>query len=116
MSNNDFDLLARIYLLTKMEGGRRTPFKSGYRPNIKLCSQLYDVVVYVEGQDWVHGGETVTVKMSFLRPELQNGKLSSGQSFELCEASHIVGYGQILTIFRFELKQHEDPDGGVALA
>ena len=98
-----YDFIAKIYSLTFEEGGRMTPFRSGYRPSIMLRGHLYDVVVLFGDRDEIAGGENAVVGMSLFSPEKQKGKLYVGLRFTIQEASRVVGRGEIVTLFNESL-------------
>src|SRR5438105_1537543 len=63
----EFD--AEVYILTKEEGGRHTPFFKGYKPQFYFCT--IDVIGEVEllvDKEMVMPGDTVTFKVKLLAP------------------------------------------------
>jgi elongation factor Tu len=82
---------ARIYVLTKEEGGRHTPFMTGYRP--QFFFRTTDVVGTIDlGQvSMVLPGDTadVTVELS------QSVAITPGQDFAIREGSRTVGAGTV---------------------
>jgi translation elongation factor EF-Tu-like GTPase len=97
-ANAKFHIEARISFLTAEEGGRKTPARSGYRPQF-----------HYEGQDWVamqeyidkeeaYPGDTVTTRLSFLSPEEHRGRLRPGMEFQIREGQRVVANGVVTKI------------------
>jgi elongation factor Tu len=91
--HTDFD--AEIYVLTKEEGGRHTPFFKGYKPQFYI--RTTDVTGEVElpaGQEMVMPGDTVTLKVKLINPVALEDKMR----FAIREGGHTVGAGVVLKI------------------
>ncbi|OHA49482.1 MAG: translation elongation factor Tu [Candidatus Terrybacteria bacterium RIFCSPLOWO2_01_FULL_58_14] len=86
-----------IYVLTKDEGGRHTPFFSGYKPQfyIRTCDVTGDVAL-PEGTEMVMPGDTVTVKVKLVAPVA----LEEKQRFALREGGRTVGAGVVTKILQ----------------
>jgi len=84
-----------IYALTKDEGGRHTPFFSGYKPQffIRTCDVTGDVIL-PEGVEMVMPGDTITVKVKLITPIA----LEEKQKFAIREGGRTVGAGVVLKI------------------
>ncbi|MDD5738418.1 MAG: elongation factor Tu [Candidatus Pacebacteria bacterium] len=91
--HSEFD--AEIYALTKDEGGRHTPFFSGYKPQffIRTCDVTGDVIL-PEGVEMVMPGDTITVKVKLITPIA----LEEKQKFAIREGGRTVGAGVVLKI------------------
>jgi translation elongation factor EF-Tu-like GTPase len=97
------DVEAEIYFLTPEEGGRRTPFTSGYRPQFYYDGHDWDAIQnYPDEQEPVHPGDTVTAYLSFLSPHCHVGQLFPGKEFLVREGARTVGRGRITKILELE--------------
>jgi elongation factor Tu len=86
---------AQIYALTKEEGGRHTPFFSGYRPQFYF--QTTDVTGTVKlpgGVEMVMPGDSVTVEINLIT----NVAMEKGQRFAIREGGRTVGAGTVTEI------------------
>jgi elongation factor Tu len=86
---------AEVYILTKEEGGRHTPFFKGYKPQFYI--RTTDVTGEVElpaGQEMVMPGDTVTLKIKLITPVAMEEKMR----FAIREGGHTVGAGVVLKI------------------
>jgi elongation factor Tu len=91
--HTEFD--AEVYVLTKEEGGRHTPFFKGYKPQFYI--RTTDVTGEVElpaGQEMVMPGDTVTLKIKLINPIA----LEEKGRFAIREGGHTVGAGVVLKI------------------
>ena len=105
----DFDFIAFLNYRTFDEGGRATPAKSGYRPQIKFDFEERTTSGRQNylGTEWVCPGETVEAEISILSPQFFTNKLEVGMEFQFCEGWKIIGTGKILKIVNIELKKME---------
>ncbi|MDD4989911.1 MAG: elongation factor Tu [Candidatus Pacebacteria bacterium] len=89
------DFEAEIYALTKDEGGRHTPFFSGYKPQffIRTCDVTGDVIL-PEGVEMVMPGDTINVKVKLINPVA----LEEKQRFAIREGGRTVGAGVVTKI------------------
>ena len=86
---------ARVYVLTKEEGGRHTPFYNGYRPQFYL--RTTDVTGAIElhgGAEMVMPGDNVEMNVELITPIA----LETAQRFAIREGGHTVGAGAITEI------------------
>ncbi len=86
---------AEIYALTKEEGGRHTPFFSGYKP--QFFFRTTDVTAEVnleEGREMVMPGDTANVKVKLIAPIAMEEK----QRFAVREGGRTVGAGVVTKI------------------
>ncbi|OGE83544.1 MAG: translation elongation factor Tu [Candidatus Doudnabacteria bacterium RIFCSPLOWO2_01_FULL_44_21] len=91
--HTEFD--AEVYILTKEEGGRHTPFFKGYKPQFYI--RTTDVTGEVElpaGQEMIMPGDTVTLKIKLITPVAMEEKMR----FAIREGGHTVGAGVVLKI------------------
>ncbi len=81
---------AEVYILSKEEGGRHTPFFSGYRPQFYLrTTDVTGAVTLPEGTEMVMPGDNVKMKVKLLTPVA----LEEGLRFAIREGGHTVGAG-----------------------
>ena len=86
---------AEVYVLTKEEGGRHTPFFSGYRPQFYFrTTDVTGTVTLPEGQDMVLPGDTVTVEAELITPIAMEEQLR----FAIREGGNTVGAGVVTGI------------------
>ncbi|MGB3988358.1 MAG: elongation factor Tu [Minisyncoccales bacterium] len=86
---------AEIYALTKEEGGRHTPFFSGYKP--QFFFRTTDVTAEVnlaEGKEMVMPGDTANVKVKLIAPIA----MEEQQRFAVREGGRTVGAGVVTKI------------------
>ena len=96
----DFDFIAHLKYNTFDEGGRSTPAKSGYRPQIKFNFEICTTSgrqIFI-GREWVCPGETVDAEITILSPQMFEHKLFEGLEFIFIEGSKLIGTGKILKI------------------
>lgn len=91
--HTEFD--AEVYVLTKDEGGRHTPFFSGYKPQFFIrTADVTGEVALPEGTEMVMPGDTVTVKVKLVAPVA----LEEKQRFAIREGGRTVGAGVVTKI------------------
>jgi len=86
---------AQVYILTKEEGGRHTPFFKGYKPQFYI--RTTDVTGEVElpaGTEMVMPGDTVNLQVKLIAPVA----LEEKQRFAIREGGHTVGAGAVVKI------------------
>ena len=86
---------AEIYVLTKEEGGRRTPFFKGYRPQFFFgTADITGVVGLPEDTEMVMPGDNVSITL-----ELQKSvAMEEGKQFAIREGGHTIGAGRITKV------------------
>jgi len=86
---------AEVYILSKEEGGRHTPFFNGYRPQFYIrTTDVTGVVKLSEGVEMVMPGDNVTVDVELITPVALEKELR----FAIREGGHTVGAGVISEI------------------
>jgi elongation factor Tu len=86
---------AEAYILTKEEGGRHTPFFSGYRPQFYFrTTDVTGVVTLPEGVEMVMPGDNVTMEINLIMPIAMEKELR----FAIREGGRTVGAGVISDI------------------
>ncbi|OGG73253.1 translation elongation factor Tu [Candidatus Kaiserbacteria bacterium RIFCSPLOWO2_01_FULL_53_17] len=91
--HTDFD--AEVYILTKEEGGRHTPFFTGYKPQFYIrTTDVTGEVTLKEGVEMVMPGDTVTFKVKLVGPIA----MEEQQRFAIREGGKTVGAGVVTKI------------------
>jgi len=86
---------AEVYILTKEEGGRHTPFFKGYRPQFYFrTTDVTGSVELPEGIEMVMPGDSVTFKVDLITPIA----MDKGLRFAIREGGRTVGAGTITEI------------------
>lgn len=86
---------SEVYILKKEEGGRHTPFISGYKPQFYIrTTDVTGEVTLKEGVEMVMPGDTVTFKVKLVAPVA----LEAQQRFAIREGGKTVGAGVVTKI------------------
>src|SRR6184192_1985878 len=86
---------AEAYVLTKEEGGRHTPFFTGYRPQFYFrTTDVTGDVKLPQGVEMVMPGDNVSCEVSLITPVA----LEKGLRFAIREGGHTVGAGAVTDI------------------
>jgi len=86
---------AEVYILKKEEGGRHTPFFTGYKPQFYVrTTDVTGEVTLKEGVEMVMPGDTVTFKVKLVAPVALEDK----QRFAIREGGKTVGAGVVTKI------------------
>ena len=89
------DFTAEIYVLTKEEGGRHTPFLKGYKPQFYFrTTDVTGEVILPAGTEMVMPGDTVTLDIKLIAPIAMEEK----QRFAIREGGKTVGAGAVTKI------------------
>jgi elongation factor Tu len=84
-----------VYILTKEEGGRHTPFFTGYRPQFYFrTTDVTGVAHLPEGTEMVMPGDNVTMDIELITPIA----IEPGLRFAIREGGHTVGAGVVTAI------------------
>jgi len=85
----------QVYVLSKEEGGRHTPFFSGYRPQFYFrTTDVTGVVKLPEGREMVMPGDNVDIEGELIQPIA----MEKGLRFAIREGGHTVGAGVVSEI------------------
>jgi elongation factor Tu len=88
---------AQVYVLTKEEGGRHTPFFSGYKPQFYVrTADVTGEITLPEGTEMVMPGDTVNFKVKLITPVAIEEK----QRFAIREGGKTVGAGVVTKIIK----------------
>jgi len=86
---------AEVYILTKDEGGRHTPFFKGYRPQFYFrTTDVTGAVELPEGTEMVMPGDNVQMVVDLIAPIA----MEDGLRFAIREGGRTVGAGQVIKI------------------
>ena len=86
---------AQVYVLTKEEGGRHTPFKTDYRPQFYFrTTDVTGVIHLPEGTEMVMPGDNVEMTVELIKPIA----VENGTKFSIREGGKTVGAGNITEI------------------
>lgn len=86
---------AEVYILTKEEGGRHTPFFTGYRPQFYIrTTDVTGEATLPEGTEMVMPGDNIKMKIKLIVPVA----MEEGLRFAIREGGHTVGAGVVSKI------------------
>lgn len=86
---------SEVYVLSKDEGGRHTPFFSGYRPQFYFrTTDVTGVISLAEGVEMVMPGDNATFTVELIAPIA----MDKGLRFAIREGGHTVGSGVVTEI------------------
>ncbi|MEK7177114.1 MAG: elongation factor Tu [Patescibacteria group bacterium] len=89
------DFTAEVYILKKEEGGRHTPFFTGYKPQFYIrTTDVTGEVTLAEGVEMVMPGDTATFKVKLVAPVA----LEAEQRFAIREGGKTVGAGVVTKV------------------
>lgn len=88
---------SEVYVLTKEEGGRHTPFFNGYKPQFYIrTTDVTGEVTLPEGTEMVMPGDTITFKIKLVAPVA----LEEKQRFAIREGGKTVGAGVVTKVVK----------------
>ncbi len=88
---------AEVYVLSKEEGGRHSPFFSGYKPQFYIrTTDVTGEVTLPSGMEMVMPGDTVKLSVKLISPVALEDK----QRFAIREGGHTVGAGAVTKIVK----------------
>ncbi|XOD69266.1 MAG: elongation factor Tu [Flavobacteriales bacterium AspAUS03] len=88
---------AEVYILTKEEGGRHTPFHNKYRPQFYFrTTDVTGEVHLPQGVEMVMPGDNVSIEVKLHQPVA----LNEGLRFAIREGGRTVGAGQVIKILK----------------
>jgi elongation factor Tu len=88
---------AKVYVLTKEEGGRHTAFLSNYRPQFYFrTTDITGVITLPAGTDMVMPGDTVELTVELIHPVA----IENGTKFSIREGGRTVGAGTVTEILK----------------
>ena len=86
---------AEVYILSKEEGGRHTPFFNGYQPQFYFrTTDVTGKVTLPQGVEMVMPGDNVTFEVELLKPVA----IEEGLRFAIREGGRTVGAGVVTEI------------------
>jgi elongation factor Tu len=88
---------AEVYILTKDEGGRHTPFFANYRPQFYFrTTDVTGIVKLPEGTEMVMPGDNISIEVELIVPIAMEEKLR----FAIREGGRTVGSGVVASIIK----------------
>ena len=88
---------AQVYVLTKEEGGRHTPFFSNYRPQFYFrTTDVTGVIQLAEGVEMVMPGDNAELSVALIHPIA----IEQGTKFSIREGGRTVGSGSVTEIIK----------------
>ncbi|WP_412541504.1 elongation factor Tu [Longispora sp. K20-0274] len=91
------DFEANVYILSKEEGGRHTPFFNNYRPQFYFrTTDVTGVVTLPEGTEMVMPGDNTEMTVALIQPIA----MEDGLRFAIREGSRTVGAGRVTKILK----------------
>ena len=88
---------AEVYILTKEEGGRHTPFFQGYRPQFYFrTTDVTGIIELPKEKEMVMPGDNVTMKIQLINPIA----IEKGLKFAIREGGRTVGAGSVSNIIK----------------
>ncbi len=88
---------AQVYILSKDEGGRHTPFFNNYRPQFYFrTTDVTGVVTLPEGTEMVMPGDNTNMKVDMIQPIA----MEEGLRFAIREGGRTVGAGRVTKIIK----------------
>ena len=86
---------AQVYVLSKDEGGRHTPFFSNYRPQFYFrTTDVTGVITLPEGTEMVMPGDNTTMTVELIHPIA----MEQGTKFSIREGGRTVGAGSVVAV------------------
>ncbi len=86
---------AEVYILTKEEGGRHTPFFQGYRPQFYFrTTDVTGIIELPKEKEMVMPGDNVTMKIKLITPIA----IEKGLKFAIREGGRTVGAGSVSNV------------------
>ncbi|HCM23302.1 MAG TPA: elongation factor Tu, partial [Ruminococcaceae bacterium] len=87
--------MGQVYVLTKDEGGRHTPFFNNYRPQFYFrTTDVTGIITLPEGTEMCMPGDNVEMKVELIAPIA----IEEGLRFSIREGGHTVGSGVVTKI------------------
>ena len=91
------EFMGQVYVLTKEEGGRHTPFFDGYRPQFYFrTTDMTGVAHLPEGTEMVMPGDNVEIRGELIGPIA----MEEGLRFAIREGGRTVGSGRVTSIIK----------------
>jgi len=86
---------AEVYVLSKEEGGRHTPFFNNYRPQFYLrTTDVTGIITLPEGVEMVMPGDNITINVELINKVA----MEKGLRFAIREGGRTVGAGQVTEV------------------
>ena len=91
------EFVAQVYVLTKEEGGRHTPFFGNYRPQFYFrTTDITGMIALPEGVEMVMPGDNTEMNVELINPIA----MEEGLRFAIREGGRTVGAGRVISIIK----------------
>jgi elongation factor Tu len=91
------EFLAQVYVLTKEEGGRHTPFFGNYRPQFYFrTTDITGMIALPDGVEMVMPGDNTEMNVELINPIA----MEEGLRFAIREGGRTVGAGRVVSIIK----------------
>jgi len=91
------EFTAEVYVLTKEEGGRHTPFFNGYRPQFFFrTTDVTGTIRLPEGVEMCMPGDNITMTIELITPIA----MEKGQTFSIREGGRTVASGRVASVIK----------------
>lgn len=100
MKHLKHSFIAQLTCRITEQGGRKTPAKSGYKPQVAFEfteMQTSGQKIFLD-KEIVYPGDTVKEEITDLTPDTLKGKIKVGMTYEFQEGATDIGTGKILEI------------------
>jgi len=88
---------AQVYVLSKEEGGRHTPFFNGYRPQFYIrTTDVTGQIILPAGVEMIMPGDNITIEVELITPVA----LEEGSRFAIREGGRTVGSGVVTSVIK----------------
>jgi elongation factor Tu len=85
----------QVYVLSKEEGGRHTPFFNGYRPQFYIrTTDVTGQIILPAGVEMIMPGDNITIEVELITPVA----LEEGSRFAIREGGRTVGAGAVTKV------------------
>ena len=104
---------AEIELFKSSDGGRRTPFRNGYRPIFDFSgarTKMSGRIDVIE-RDGLNPGEAGTAIVTFIKGMIDDSHFKVGEQFLFGEGVSLTGQGTIIEIVENDFKSFLNPEG-----
>ena len=87
-----------LTFLPTEHGGRKTPARTGYRPQFYYAGEDWDAEHEYVGAGELKPGETAKALVTFFSPQYHAGRVFVGMPFLIREGNRVVGFGRVTQI------------------
>ena len=106
----DIHAEAELFVLPESDGGRKSPFFSGYRPCIAFDDVYNGLTINLLDAESLGGGDTGRVSLSFTYLPAFVGRIRVGMPFDIAEGARVVARETITSVMDDSLLASTDSD------